>query len=319
MYITNKGKDNQRIHESLIENRKIQNLIKYNNDLVFPNELIKYYRVTQNNTSAFINNYLWAANPSSFNDPFDCAFQLWQEESFSKKNMIRLFNPETHYLWKEDTQYNYILFRDIRIASLGIICLHNFEELSQDILWGYYTEQKGFAIKFHSLGLIGNWGHPFNVEYIDDPSRLSQFNLNDIETWEDLFPRFLRWTTQKKEHWKAENEWRFIFNLKVKTQKMDAPASERMKYYPLSTIKEIILGLKFFDESNSVHFNDDDFYFITDSMKHQEHNQILTYLSEQIIPTFHMFFLNKELKMIPRRCEINKVNDNRFLITYMDN
>ena len=72
-YVAQNGK--KRIHESYFDDkeRQIDNYIEYNEDMSLPNELIKFYSIDNRfNCDAFLNNYLWAANPRSFNDPFDC-------------------------------------------------------------------------------------------------------------------------------------------------------------------------------------------------------------------------------------------------------
>ena len=321
-YTTFPEKENERKHHSLIrfnnETRKIlsvRNSIEYKDGTTSPPELIKFYQVNQNNTNALLNNYLWATNPLSFNDPFDFPIQLWEIDSFTRGNLLKILDAKAHCLLSDDEIYNLNIFRDIRIATLGIICLHEGKETSQDILWGYYTNQKGFSIKFETHQLVQPWGEPFNVEYIE-PQELNTFSLNEIET-EDLFPMFLRWMTQKKDFWKVENEWRFIFPfLKGETLKMDAFPDEREKKYPLTAIKEISLGLKFFDDANTIQISDNNLYFIADSNMHQYQNQILTFLSDhQEIPVCHIFF-QYDLELHPRKCKVFKEKENRFLISY---
>jgi hypothetical protein len=187
---------------------------------------------------------------------------------------------------------------------------------SQDVLWGYYTNQEGFSIKFDTHPLIKEWGVPFKTEYIDE-KELKAFSLSEVEDTEDLFPMFLRWMTQKKDFWRIENEWRFIFPLlQIETMKMDAFPSERMKKYPITAIKEVSLGLKFFDTNNSFQESINDMYFVADTVTHQAHNQILTFLSDhQEILVSHMFFKD-DLKLHPRKCQIFKQSNNRFLIQY---
>lgn len=324
-YITFVGKENERTHHSFIrfnnETNKILsvlNSIECKDGTTSPPELIKFYQVTQNSINAFLNNYLWAANPLSFNDPFDCPIQLWEKESFSKSKLQELLNPEIHHILKDDVDVNHSFLIDSRIAATGIISLHEYTESSQDVLWGYYTNQKGFSIKFDSHLLIKEWCVPFKIEYLE-PKELRPFSLDEIENTGDLFPRFLRWMTQKKDFWRIENEWRFIFPfLQIETMKMDAFPSERMKKYPLTAIKEVSLGLKFFDVNNSFQESINALYFVTDTINHLEQNRILTFLSDhQEISVSHMFFKD-DLKLHPRKCNIFMQSNNRFLIQYKE-
>ena len=314
-YTSNEGKKNQRIHKSAVNNLGVLNHIEYNEDLTEPKELIKFYRVNQNSCDAFIGNYLWAANPLSFNDPFDCPLQLWDIESFTNDNLQKILNTKIHNILTKPND-NHRLLIDLTIAATGIISFHEFKESSQDVLWGYYTDQEGFSIKLDTDHLIKEWGEPFKIEYVKT-SELKPFSLREIENAGDLFPLFLRWMTQKKDFWQLENEWRFIFpSLKVETLKMDAFSSERIKKYPLTAIKEITLGLKFFDNNNCFQDSDNDLYYVTDSVNHQMQNQILTYLSDhEEIPVTHMYF-QQGLKLHPRKCLILKIQDNRVWIRY---
>jgi hypothetical protein len=314
-YVAQNGK--KRIHESHVNYnaREINNYIEYNEDISLPNELIKFYNVNQNNTNALLNNYLWAADPRSFNDPFDCSQQLWEIESFTKENLKRLWNDPYHRLITDDLNENFNLFFNLKIAILGIVCLHEFEESSQDILWGYYNNQEGFSVRFDTHQLINQWKNPFKIEYLD-ASELCHFNLDEVATFYDLFPEFLRWATQKKKSWIAENEWRFVFDLKADMPNLYVQPEERMKKYSLTAIKEVSLGLKFFDTNNSFQESINAMYFITDSINHLAQNQILTFLSEhQEISVSHMFFKD-DLKLHPRKCQIFKQSNNRFLIQY---
>jgi hypothetical protein len=322
-YTTFPEKENERKHHSFIrfnnETEKIlsvRNSIEYKDGTTSPPELIKFYQVDQNSTKAFLNNYLWAANPLSFNDPFDCPIQLWKEESFSKSKLQDLLNPEIHHILKDNVNVNLSFLIDSQIAATGIISMHEYNESSQDVLWGYYTNQKGFSIKFDSHLLIKEWGVPFKIEYLET-KELRPFSLDEIEVVGDLFPRFCRWMTQKKDFWKVENEWRFIFPfLKIETLKMDAFPEEREKKYTLTAIKEISLGLKFFDDANTIQTSDSNLYFTADSIIHQYQNQILTFLSDhQEIAVSHMFF-QYDLELHPRKCKVFKEKENRFLITY---
>ena len=289
-----------RIHYSYISGRKILNHIEYPETIEPPKELIKFYSVTQNSVNALTNGYLWATNPFDFNDPFDCPIQLWNSTSFANN----LFDRE--------------IFYKTRLATLGIICLNEFSLKDQDVLWGYYTNQEGFAIKFNSHHLINNWGFPFKVDYLKK-SKLDYFNLDMLESPIDVFPMFLRWSTQKKRVWKNENEWRFIFsNLEADSLTIDAPKGERSKKYNSSAIKEIILGFKFFHQTNMVEESINRSYYIIDGNRHKLQNEILNFLSfPSEIPVKHMYQKPDKLELTPRPCKIFKDKDGRFRIDYL--
>ena len=280
-----------RIHFSYISGRKILNYIEYPETTDPPKELIKFYSITQNGVNALTEGFIWAANPLTFNDPFDCPIQLWNGS-----------------LTKE--------FHDVIKKSLGIICFHEFSLNDQDILWGYYTDQKGFAIKFSSHKLIKHWGDPFKVEYIAI-NELDHFNLPPKK--EDIFPMILRWVTQKKHIWKNENEWRFIFPLlKIDSCTGDTIEMEREKKYDPLGIEEVILGLKFFHQTNMVEVSKHDSYYIIQGEQHKIQNELLEFLSfPSEIPVKHMYMKEDELIMTPRPCKIFNQNNGRFNIHYL--
>ena len=309
-----------RIHNSYISGRKILNHIEYPETIEPPKELIKFYSVTQNSVNALTKGFLWATNPLTFNDPFDCPIQLWNIDSFTMKKLQPILDPQNHFMLKEDdVLHNRSIFSELRFATLGIICLHEFSLKNQDILWGYYTNQEGFAIKFDSHQLIKSWGVPFKVDYLKK-SKLDHFNLNILESPPDVFPLFLRWSTQKKRVWKNENEWRFIFsNLEADTLTIDAPKEERSKKYNSSDIEEVILGLKFFHQTNMVEESINRSYYIIDGELHKLQNEILTFISfPSEIPVKHMYMKAGELELTPRACVISKEMNGRFRIDYLE-
>lgn len=284
-----KSKGN-RIHFSYIEGKKILNHIEYPETTEPPKELMKFYQVTQNSVNAITKGFLWAANPLTFNDPFDCPMQLWDG----------LLTKTFHEIIKK---------------SLGVICFHELSVDDQDLLWGYYTDQKGFAIKFSSDKLIKQWGTPFKVEY-QEINELDHFN--PPQKIEDIFPMILRWSTQKKHIWKNENEWRFIFPLlKIDLSTVDTIESEREKKYDPQAIIEVILGLKFFNQTNIVEVSKNDSYYIIQGEQHKIQIELLSFLSyPSKISLKHMYMKEDELTITPRPCKIFNQNNGRFNIHY---
>lgn len=291
-----------RTHKCYIFNtdKRILNEIEYTEKTEVPRELIKFYSVSENSVNALRNGYLWATNPSDFNDPFDCPIQLWDISSFANNSHSRK------------------IFYEGRLATLGIICLNEFSLKDQDVLWGYYTNQQGFAIKLDSIQLQKDFGIPFKIQYLE-PDEFDHFDINQINVVIDLFPMFLRWSTQKKPIWKNENEWRFIFsNLEADSLLGDAPKEERSKKYNSSAIEEVILGLKFFHQTNMVEVSKHDSYYIIQGEQHKIQNELLEFLSfPSEIPVKHMYMKVDELIMTPRPCQIFNLNNGRFKIHYL--
>ena len=191
-YTSNQKKPNKRIHKASISwsTKKQEFEIIYSDKPVLPEKLVKYFSLNGDSIDALYNNYLWAANPLSFNDPFDCPMQLWNFDSFSLQNCKNYINSKFYHLLRDNPKHNRSIVLEILFASLGIICLNEFRHENQDVIWGYYTNQKGFSITYNTHSLINKWGQPFKIEYTDE---LDRFELDNI-----FFAKTLRWGTQKK-------------------------------------------------------------------------------------------------------------------------
>lgn len=98
---------------------------------------------------------------------------------------------------------------------------------------------------------------------------------------------------------------------------MDAFPSERKRRYLSSAINEINLGLKFFPAKNTVEDDKGNLTFISDSVKHELQNKLLTFLANnEKIKTNHIFFKEADLKLHARPCRIYKTGENLFRICY---
>jgi len=118
-------------------------MAKEKNEKEVPETLMKYYECNEYSYDALRNNYLWAADPLAFNDPFDCSIKTWSKESFTIEKLekhIPDFRPIHHEIPERDKLISTLL------ARTGIICLNHNDEQYQDLFWGYYSNQKGFSI-----------------------------------------------------------------------------------------------------------------------------------------------------------------------------
>lgn len=319
-YISNKEKPNQRIHRSIFSNDRIINKIEYSEQKKCPPTLLKFYSVNENNINALVNSYLYAASPISFNDPFDCPIQLWDEKIFSQLFMLNTINPLFSSIWKDDNNENKEHFFNFFFGFIGIICLNNPNIENQDLMWGYYTNQQGFAVSFNSDELFSSWGMPFPIEYLGK-TKLDRFNIDSLERNDmiELLPRILRWSTQKDITWASENEWRFLFlDCLIDTITFKSKTEDRKKKYNSNAINEIFLGNSFFESQYSVYKDPSQFIYLTDKKKVLQ-NKLLTFLSiPQKIKIRHMSMKKDELQLYPRECRIWKQDENRFRIEYLE-
>ncbi|MGQ8335609.1 hypothetical protein ACUNWD_03600 [Sunxiuqinia sp. A32] len=322
-YISQKGRPNQRIHlcEVNEEERDISFRIKYSEGVKMPDELVKFYQISTYNVDALLNSYLWASRFDKFNDPFDCPPQLWNIDSFAKENIESIVNPDFRQIFHHfvDKKHNWDLFMSYYLPSfLGIVCLNNPKDVILDTLWGYYSNQEGYALKFDCQSLRNNLGDPFEIEYLEEED-LDFFSLDDIKETKDLYVRFLRWSTQKKKIWKHESEWRYIFSLKADILSGDAYPEERVKKFHPSAIKEVILGLRFFDKENAYQISDNEILYIIDGSNEKQilQDQMMSFLSfPNRISVSHVWMKNSSLQLYSRNCQIFKESERRYRIVY---
>ncbi|WP_167616309.1 DUF2971 domain-containing protein [Maribellus sediminis] len=284
-----------------------------------PETLIKYYKCDKNSRDAFLNNYLWAAYPLQFNDPFDCSDKFWELSSFSSELLLENI-PEFHEIFSEgqDNFQRRRLF--IEIFSPGIICLNNQSNDNEDILWGYYSNQEGFCIEFNTKELVQCYGNlPVKVDYIDDPTQIKKCNLNNPEE------NMINWITTKKRIWENEEEWRFIFD-PVDCNKYHpiyniGDKKHRQKNYNLNAISRITFGYRFFAEQvNSQrlrHLAKDSDEYLYSSNDNLYKFDILSHAYEKGIELYHID-LTEDFKLIRRKIEILEIKNNKVTMLYSD-
>lgn len=228
--------------------------INYPTTKDIPESLIKFYALNNNNIAAIISGYLFSSHPDQLNDKYDCSSDLLDYSSLRKESMLqRLVNELKKYtpqefneLWESD--YKWVLIRDfsgserIRLfMKFGII---SFSTKENDILlWSYYAQNSGFAVKFRTELLPKSFIGPFFINY--SPA------LTKIECIENNPPLCIHYLTNAKLNiWQHEDEWRYVtFNpnghFHPDFDKSDI--NSRKNYYNRDSISEIILGYNFFN------------------------------------------------------------------------
>jgi hypothetical protein len=214
-----------------------------------------------NHKKILLDNELYMAPPSSFNDPFDCRipenyFLLDNEEKLNlfidkieKKYKDRLTNLNYD---NEIVKANYKKrFSDLKLTQksheehffqqtnkcYGILSLTTkFDSL---LMWSHYgNEHKGFCIGFNEdkMRESGLFGAGFEVKYdVEFPIR------NPLEDREPMDDAYLQ-LGHKAIEWEYENEFRLI-NLKLD----GLNDIDRKINFPNNFISEIILGANISD------------------------------------------------------------------------
>jgi hypothetical protein len=205
--------------------------------MIYPDveKLYKYQSYNMNSVASLINKVSWAAKPSTFNDPFDCAISLVPEidqeamfelilqeatangvEGFSKEKIEgfkqhfegggfdSLINSEHEEMSEKLADRFADLIQDIGVVSLS--------EVSDHILmWSHYANQhRGFCVEFErgDSNLLGGKS-TLPVRYTD---KLPVFSLQAV----------VKSAPEKRKHyvhslvlskaleWSYEREWRYL-------------------------------------------------------------------------------------------------------------
>ena len=179
--------------------------------------LYKYRVFNDYSIKSVSENSGWFARPSSFNDPFDCAFTIAEGEfkessrqldaQFEKKYGVRIpdsarnLNLELEMFGRLREQV-----RDLFQNGIGMHCLT--EEPDSMLMWSHYGDShRGFCIQYgrDEGTMLDTIAKP--VEYTDSYPSLSYDDLEKIGGGgNDSTSEFL-WLT-KSSQWSYENEWR---------------------------------------------------------------------------------------------------------------
>lgn len=192
----------------------------------------------------FVNERLYCAPPSSFNDPFDCRYRLSfhaRREQKVKRAMevIRRQQPSTSrtHVRRQATQR----WRDVEKAfksgenkiDLDEWGLCTLSEVNDDILmWSHYADShRGICIGFtcRDVSHVDLFA-AFPVEYLDG-NDIPEINL--YTTPREQIPRLA--FLQKARHWSYEKERRILQNV---------PTSGRYFKLAPNAISHVLLGAK---------------------------------------------------------------------------
>jgi hypothetical protein len=216
-------------------------------------ELYHYYSLNKNGVSSLVKSYIFANHPEDFNDPYDCCRDLisyektpWNEildlndnffDSDKLKSLYESSDPKDKQ--KLYDHLNFLIFNVIYL-KVGIFCLTSRNDSIE--MWSYYTNHRGFVLKFKMDKLPNNYWGPFPINYA------KQFNPINYSIFKKA--SFIFQSNIKASCWEPENESRIIFygpnTMKIPFR--DTPNShDRKFYYDRSSITEIILGYNFFE------------------------------------------------------------------------
>jgi hypothetical protein len=276
-----------------------------------PNELIKYYRADEFGYKVLKDAKVWASNPYlHFNDPFDCAIQMWKLEDFPIDIAINHLQNCGYRITSDDPPAIRKMYFEKVYQLFGIFSLN--DRSKADLFWGYYNDHKGFSIEFAVDELSSMWGmKPLKVEY-DRANNFEKLLLIPDEILnKNILSKIVRWSTLKKLDWKHENEWRFVFLDIIDNNQNET----RLKPYPKKAIQQIILGYKFFSNIDYERINDwTTKYIFKDDFENNYSYKILKFLYDNTHIPLKQVALTENFHLFNQKIFIKEIIDDQVII-----
>lgn len=177
-----------------------------------PEKLYKYKEVNEYTLSMIKDNIMWASNPRSFNDPYDCALDF--DYDVLIKNKIRKeFNVPDNIIddkLNHNEEIKKKLCNKIKndidkiVDDMAIVCLS--EEKDNILMWSHYAKyHQGICIEYDFRD-ISKYTEVYPIVYMRE-------NFDLSESFIDINPSVIqRKVMIKSVLWEYEKEWRIIFN-----------------------------------------------------------------------------------------------------------
>ena len=292
-----------------------------------PESLYKYYSLNNNSLDAFINHYLFSSHPMIINDKYDCAGELIDYSNlnldtfihhlskelnlFSEDKVVQFFNSDEKWMLDRSMAN---LNQIILFMKFGIISLT--ENPKDTLMWAYYSQNSGFALKLNTSLLPKDFFGPFPINYID--------SLNKIDFAKyDTSLCILYQTNVKQKIWESENEWRYLThnqNGKYHPFYWNFDIKSRKFFYSADAIQEIILGYDFF-HPKEIDYNKrtPEYDIIRFNGKRSKTNKklkrkLLSYVVRNSIPCFQIVRHRYNYLLDVKEIKIEKLSSNRYKI-----
>ena len=284
-----------------------------------------YYRLSNDNKDALLNNFIYANHPFEFNDPFDCNRELISFEKATFEEVLALnrnpskpeFLQQLFYSKKKKDRtllydmLKYLVYNVIYMKT-GIFCMSS--KIDSLEMWSYYTNHRGFALEFDMQKLPTNYWGPFPINYTNN------FKAIDYSIFKGL--SFLYQSNIKAKCWEHENEWRIILygpNMMKIPFKKYPDAHDRKFAYNQNAIKQIVLGFQFFEIFEYIPNTEiSDTYVIRLRKNKSLKRQILKYIISNEIPTSIISLKRKSSsKLKPRPVRMKILSPDKYQIKYV--
>jgi len=319
-------KDYNYVAEFDLQTQEFDFRISYPDSKERPPFLFKYYGLNDNNINAVTSNYLFSAHPDQLNDKYDCSGDLIDYSNLRKEFFIQtLVTVAKKYTTKElneiwGSEYKWVLLKNISefertrlFMKFGIISFSSKE--NDTLLWSYYAQNSGFALKLNTDLLPKTFIGPFFINYSAE--------LSKIVYTEDNPPMCIHYQTNVKENvWKHEDEWRYITYNPYGHYHPDFGKSDinsRKSFYNKNSIAEIILGYNFFNIKEITRLKDFDLITLKPSNgkginRKKLKRRLLSYIVNNKIPCSQIIRKTQEYELFNMPITIEKISCNKFKI-----
>ncbi len=249
------------VDETPIKWEKLQ--IEFKKEI--PKNVYKYYSSNENNFSAIANNNLFCSHPFHFNDLTDSTPLSYNFKNVTFKEFKDYYGDlvnenQLKIMYEEDklnSFRNYCNDYYSELTShLGIISLTENE--MNNLMWGHYSSDSGFKIKFTTEKLIESINKDNEQNILLFPIKYIKNKLHiDISIYGKNLPLLVDISTKVKD-WDYENEWRIVItktamsvpNSLVSVKEDYNGKNNRFVSFDVISIEEIVLGFNFFNGKN---------------------------------------------------------------------
>lgn len=241
-----------------------------------PEEVYKYYSISENSIRALQNLSLYSTHPFLFNDSIDSSELILDFKNISKERYISFYKqmiiPEEFAKYdfdknfEDDKTQNFFNIRNFAFThfsrKIGIISLTT--KPFNILMWSHYTNETGFVLELNTKKLLTNFKSE-NADVNNYCFRPIQYveNIEFMDAFAENFTSpdipLLYITNIKRNDWQYEDEWRLsiykndmgIPFSKFYLQTEDFPGTNnRFFKYSFDTIESISLGKHFFNGKN---------------------------------------------------------------------
>lgn len=187
---------------------------------------------------AIANSRMYWSSPSAFNDPFDCnpVFYLGDIDkqilAFSKKMALaspfgsrkeKLIRARNTLKFSKQFMEGFERHWRSYIEESAVACFSSSPESS--LMWGHYASSHSGICLVFDFSIISDFTGPYAVDYVDKRSRINLSTSNP-----DNFMKLA--ILKKHEHWKYEQEWRFV----------NWRGGKGFRNYPANALVGVVMG-----------------------------------------------------------------------------